>query len=226
LVRVKICGLRDATAVRAAVDHGADAVGFVVKSPKSPRNIELDLAEELILKVPPFVHTVVVTASPSVDEVLEAANRLRPDSVQLHSQMGLNSVSTISKKLRERGTRVIGALAVEAGADYSELMIRDLVSKTRGLAGEVEALVVDSAVGGSMGGTGVKSNLKIVRYIRDAVAPFPLILAGGLTPENVVEAVAMVDPYAVDVSSGVERSPGVKDLSKIKAFIERVRRLD
>ncbi len=225
MVRVKICGLRDAVMVRATVDYGADAVGFVVRSPKSPRNIDLDLASELISAVPPFIYAVAVTASTSMDEVLEVTGRLHPDAVQLHSQIGLDSVSEISRTVKSWGTRLIGALAVEAGASYSEGMIRNLTSKAKKLAGIVDAVIVDSAVGGSMGGTGVKVDLKVVRHLRDAVAPIPIILAGGLTPANVEEAISTVEPYAVDVSSGVESSPGVKNLSKVKLFIDKVRRL-
>jgi phosphoribosylanthranilate isomerase len=104
-------------------------------------------------------------------------------------------------------------------------MIHDPTSKAKKLTEIVNAIIIDSAVDGSIGGTGVKGDFKLLRCLRDAVAPFPIILAGGLTPANVEEAILTVKPYAVDVSSGVESSPGVKDLSKIKLFIEKVRRL-
>ncbi|MEM3736530.1 MAG: phosphoribosylanthranilate isomerase [Candidatus Bathyarchaeia archaeon] len=225
LVKVKICGIRDLAILRAAVGYGADAVGFVVKSPSSPRNISLEVAKDLISAAPPLIYTVAVTASTSVDEILEAVERLRPDAVQLHSRIGLDAISEISGRLRG-GVKLIGALAVDVNSRYSEVMVRDLTLEAKGLAGLVDALIVDSAIGGFMGGTGVRGNFEVARRIRDAVAPSPLILAGGLTSENVEEAISVVEPYAVDVSSGVESSPGVKDLSKVKLFIEKVRRLN
>jgi phosphoribosylanthranilate isomerase len=225
MVRAKICGLRDVATVKATVGYGADAIGFVVKSPKSPRNIDLDLASELISTVPPFIYTVAVTASTSVDEIIEDTSRLRPDALQLHSKIAFENISTISRSVKGWGTRLIGALAIDVRASYSENMIRDLTSKAKKLTGIVDAVIIDSAVDGSMGGTGVKGDFKLMRCLRDAVAPFPIILAGGLTPANVEDAILTVKPYVVDVSSGVESSPGVKDLSKVKLFIEKVRRL-
>ncbi|MFH1327962.1 MAG: phosphoribosylanthranilate isomerase [Candidatus Bathyarchaeota archaeon] len=215
--------MKDEIALKTAVDCGADAVGFVVKSPRSPRNLSISEAKRLLDLVPPFVYTVAVTASASEKEILEISERLRPNAIQTYQISPLEFALNLFRSLR---VKLIGALSVDVDADYSESMLRNLVAKASGMTDLVDAVLVDSSMGDMVGGTGMKGNWRVAREIRNEISPFPLILAGGLTLENISEAIMEVRPYAVDVSSGVESSPGIKDTSKIEAFIGKVRKFE
>ncbi|MCS7135505.1 MAG: phosphoribosylanthranilate isomerase [Nitrososphaerota archaeon] len=210
-VRVKICGITREQDLISAVDAGADAVGFVVASPLSPRNLTYERARELIEKVPMFVDSVVVTVTSDVNELIRICNLLRPSALQIHS----NNFSGV-EKLRNAlpGIRLIKAINVREVSDITPL---------KHLINEFDALLLDSLVGG-YGGQGKVHDWEISRMIIEYLYPKPAILAGGLTPENVVDAVRSVKPYAVDVSSGVEKSPGIKDREKIFEFVKNARR--
>ncbi|MEM2909842.1 MAG: phosphoribosylanthranilate isomerase [Nitrososphaerota archaeon] len=209
-VRVKICGITREQDLADAVDAGADAVGFVVASPLSPRNLTYERAKELIKKVPVFVDSVVVTVMADVDELLRVCNLLRPSALQIHSNNLLNA-----EKLRDTfpDIKLIKAINVREVSDVEYL---------KGSLNEFDALLLDSLAGG-YGGQGKVHDWKISRRAVEYLYPKPVILAGGLTPENVEDAVRSVRPYAVDVSSGVETSPGIKDKKKIFEFVKNAR---
>lgn len=210
-VRVKICGITREQDLISAVDAGADAVGFVVASPLSPRNLTYERARELIEKVPMFVDSVIVTVTSDVNELIRICNLLRPSALQIHG----NNFSD-AEKLRNAlpGIRLIKAINVREVSDVTHL---------KHLINEFDALLLDSLVGG-YGGQGKVHDWEISRMIIEYLYPKPVILAGGLTPENVADAVRSVKPYAVDVSSGVEKSPGIKDREKIFEFVKNARR--
>jgi phosphoribosylanthranilate isomerase len=212
-VRVKICGLTREEDLAVAVDAGADAAGFLVGVPSSPRNLTLERAETLLGQVPVFVDSVVVTAPKSIEWLVEVCERLKPSAIQIHGKEQLDS-SEIHEKIR--GTRLIKTVYVTEDA-LNERVIEDL--KT------FDAVLLDSFSKGQYGGTGKVHDWVLSRQIKEAVASVPVILAGGLKPENVKEAVLAVEPYAVDVASGVEASPGVKDHSKVRAFVENAKQI-
>ena len=207
-VRVKICGITNKEDLKAAVDAGADALGFVVDVPESPRNVSTDRARDLIEATPPFVQSVVVSVFNTLDRLETLCSCLAPDVVQLAGPLPRDdSIDT-----HIRGMHTIRVIAV-----------KDQLSRTAlSAASRFDAVLTDSCVPGVHGGTGLPHNWSLSRAIRERVTPTPLILAGGLTSGNVKAAIETVRPYAVDVSSGVEIRPGIKDHTKVRGFIEAV----
>lgn len=195
------------------VAAGADAVGFIVGVPSSPRNLTLERAEMLLSQVPIFVDSVVVMAPKSIKQLVEVCEGLKPTAIQIHGKEQLDS-SEIREKIKD--TRLIKTVYVTEDA-LNETAIED--SKM------FDALLLDSFSKGQYGGTGKVHDWTLSRQIKEAVAPVPVILAGGLKPENVKEAILTVQPYAVDVASGVELSPGVKDHEKVRAFVENAKKI-
>ena len=213
-VRVKICGITREEDLAFAVAAGADAVGFLVGVPSSPRNLTLERAERLLRQVPVFVDSVVVTAPQSIDELVEICEKLKPTAIQIHGKKNFEA-SEIRERLK--GTHLIKTVYVTEDAMKETAIIEEL--KT------FDAVLLDSFARGQYGGTGRVHDWTLSRQIKEAVAPLPVILAGGLKPENVKEAVQTVQPYAVDVASGVELRPAVKDHEKIRAFVENAKEI-
>ena len=212
-VRVKICGITIEEDLAFAVAAGADAVGFLVGVPSSPRNQTLERAERLLRQVPVFVDSVVVTAPQSIDGLAEICERLKPTAIQIHGKKNFDA-SEIREKIKH--TRLIKTVYVTEDA-LNEAAIEEV--KT------FDAVLLDSFARGQYGGTGRVHDWNLSRQIKEVVAPLPVILAGGLKPENVKEAVQTVQPYAVDVASGVELRPAVKDHEKIRAFVENAKEI-
>lgn len=207
--RIKVCGVRSVATARAAAAAGADAVGFVFHK-ASPRHIEPEAAWAIVGSLPPFMSTVSLFVDASLERFCDTEEQCPTDLSQLHGDED-------EERVVECGPNVIKAVRFDAGTIGAELARWDAVV-------EVAAILVD----GSAGGEGKRLDW-------GALAPFvrsrgddakPIILAGGLTPENVGEAISVVRPWGVDVSSGVESSPGVKDAGLIRRFCEAVRRAD
>ncbi len=200
--RVKICGITRIEDVEAAVRAGADAIGLVF-DPASPRCVDLERARAIVQAVPPFVMVVGLFVDAEPERVQEVLNGVRLDLLQFH---GAES----PEQCRRYARRYIKAVRMRPQLD--------VVSEARRYA-DAAGILLDSFVPGVSGGSGRSFDWS--RAPRDLGRP--LILAGGLTAQNVSDAIRRVRPYAVDVSSGVERSPGVKDPGKIAAFLEAVR---
>lgn len=198
-VRVKICGVTSAAAACAAAEAGADAIGFVFA--ESPRRIGVERAAEIAACLPPFVACVAVFRYPAPSEVGETVRRLRPTLVQSEPVAGL----------RETLVAGVGFLPVFHDGD-------DLVERVAA-HGPPAALLLEAA---GRGGRAVAPDRVRAAAI---AARTRLVLAGGLTPENVAEAIRQVRPFAVDVSSGVESAPGTKDPERIRRFVDAVRRV-
>ena len=213
-VRVKICGLTREKDLAIAVSMGADAVGFLVGVPESPRNLTLKRAENLLSKVPIFIDKVVVTPPKSIEWLLEVNNMLKPSAIQIHGKNELDS-KIIQNSIKD--TRLIKTIYVTKNS-LNEKIIDDL--KT------FDAILLDSFNKTQYGGTGKVHDWKLSRQIKKALEPIPVILAGGLTPDNIKEAILTVKPYAVDVASGVESNPGIKDDKKIRTFIENAKQIN
>lgn len=204
--RIKVCGVRDAETARAVADCGADAVGFVfVKD--SPRFIDPEHASDLLLDLPLFTWSVGLLVNPSEGEFEEVMETCPTTHTQLQ---GTESETLV----RSVGPNIIKALAFDPARAESDL-------KRWSSVDEVDAILVD----GSSGGKGEAFDWSALAAVRDACTK-PLIIAGGLTPENVGEAIERLRPYAVDVSSGVEAQRGVKDHGLISDFCDAVRRAD
>lgn len=210
-VRVKICGLTREEDVRMASARGADVVGFVVGVPSSPRNLSLKKAETLLKRVPLFVQSVLVMGPKSLNEVRTTYETLRPDAIQLHGDNVLDA-----SLLRENVPKASLIRAVQA---KPTTVLQDAVDAAQAF----DAVLIDSCAHGRLGGTGVVHDWKLSKRVKRVIHPTPLILAGGLNPENVRDAIRTVEPYAVDVSTGVESRPGIKDPDKVSAFIEKAK---
>ena len=199
--RVKICGLARPEDVDAAVAAGADALGFVF-TPRSKRFIDAETARELAVRVPAFVARVGLFMDQGADEVERVLARVPLSLLQFHG-------GETPAFCRRFGLPYVKALAMaspgEAGraAEYAD----------------AAALLLDSHEPGGAGGTGRAFDWDSIPEL-----PRPVVLAGGLTPENVARAVRAVRPWAVDVSSGVEDAPGVKNARKMTEFINEAKR--
>ncbi|MBS3813700.1 phosphoribosylanthranilate isomerase [Candidatus Bipolaricaulota bacterium] len=216
MVRVKICGNRTVNDLN--VVRGADAVGFIVATPESPRNIAVDRAVKLTEEVPPFVSTVAVTTEPRVKALEKLTRSVKPDYLQLHSNLSPGRIEEISGCLPDR-TGMIALLSVASGDNRA-------IERAEGLAGSpAAAIIMDSEVAGRTGGTGEVHDWKTSRRVRDFLHPFPVFLAGGLRPENVKRAVREVRPYAIDVATGVEEG-GVKSAEKVRSLINEVNSIE
>lgn len=212
-MRVKICGLMRKEDVQAAVDNGTDAVGFVVQSPSSRRNLRLVKAKKLISSVPIFVTSVAVTSAGDLKTIDRICSTLHPDALQLYRHD--------TRLLREiRHTHPEIGLILATGI-HRGLPVTD-ASRSYNLS---DAVLADTLSENGMGGTGQIHNWDMTATLRKRIYPHPLILAGGLTPSNVRRAIEKVRPYGVDVSTGVERRIGVKDHTKIREFIVNARRV-
>jgi phosphoribosylanthranilate isomerase len=206
-VRVKICGVRTVAELQHAAACGADAVGLNFHPP-SPRFVGPAQARELLAALPPFVEAVGVFVNKRLDELRELLHDLgRLRTVQVHG--GEPEVVDAAPYHH------VPALQVRDEADLRRAEAYLAACRARGCL--PAALLIDGHAPGLAGGTGQRAPWELVAGLR---AEVPIILAGGLTPENVAEAVRVVRPYAVDVASGVESSPGVKCPDKVRAFIE------
>ncbi len=205
-VRVKICGLTNASDARAAVELGADALGFNLY-PGSPRCVNLDQEAEWIAALPPFVTRVAVLVNVSLVEARRVAAHPAIDLVQFHGDEDVRYCAEFA----QMGYPFLKALRVK---DADSLELADRFSTPH--------VLLDAHAESAYGGTGLKLDPVLAA---EAVRRFPnlhIILAGGLKPENVGDAVRAVQPYAVDVASGVESAPGKKDREKMAAFLKAV----
>jgi phosphoribosylanthranilate isomerase len=202
--RIKICGITRIEDARAAAQSGADAIGLVFY-PASPRFLSLEWARQLAIELPPFVSTVALFVNPAAAEVYTVLERVRPAVLQFHGDEDPVFCAQF-------GVPYIKACRVRPGVDLLEYL--------RPFAGAAGWLL-DSHVE-EYGGVGESFDWSLVPAERTR----PLVLSGGLTRENVGEAIRRVRPWAVDVSSGVESSKGIKDAARIAAFITEVRNAD
>lgn len=216
--RVKICGMRTADDIEVAVNCGADAVGFITDVPvNTPRKIDAQTASGLVKKVPAFVSSVLVIMPADGHEALRLIDRVRPDVVQLHNDIGTYDIELIRNGT---GRKIVKVMTVPVGKNF---VVDGLISQIDSLAGNdlVDAILLDSGKAGMAGGTGTVHDWSVSKEIVDAV-DVPIILAGGLKPENVRDAVEQVRPFAVDTASGVE-TEGKKDPAKVCRFVREAR---
>lgn len=206
--RIKVCGITDETSARVASDAGADAIGFLLV-PDLPRTIEPEAAAAIMYALPPMVNSVGVIRDLSVDEFADLEQRCPCELMQLHGDEPDKTVAAC-------GPGVIKAFKFDPGS-----AVEDLRRWSR--LPEVSAILVD----GSPGGEGVAFDWNLLAdALKSVQLPKPIIVAGGLDPDNVGDAIRACRPWAVDVSSGVESAPGVKDHGAIRAFCEAVRDAD
>jgi phosphoribosylanthranilate isomerase len=207
--RIKICGITNVADALQAVELGADAIGLNFYS-LSPRYVDPQIAGRIAQVLPPAVEAVGVFVNERLEEMKGVAGRAGIQTLQLH---GAGVEISDPHPLRM-------VLASPVRDRDSMNVIADRLEHCRAHGWLPAAVLVDAHVPGSYGGTGAKAPWNLLADFRPCV---PLILAGGLDPDNVAEAIRIVQPYGVDVASGVERSPGKKDTDRMKRFIDNAR---
>jgi phosphoribosylanthranilate isomerase len=203
MVRVKICGITKLEDAKLAAELGAHAIGLNFHA-QSPRSITPAAAAELVDRLPPFISAVGVFVNWEAEPVVTLCRALHLSIAQLHGDESPAVVDTVAEQLQ-----VVKALRVGQGTPPPAY------AKYRSSAG----FLIDASQPGQYGGTGTTANWHLARTIAQS---HRVILAGGLSPENVGEAIRVVRPYAVDVASGVESRPGRKDPAKLRAFFDAV----
>ena len=207
MVRVKICGTTTVRDALMAVEYGADAVGFVMVE-ESPRAVSVETAADIARKLPPFVARVGVFVNEPADTVARCLAEFL-DFAQLHGDESPEECDRLAAAVG--GDRLIKAVRVATADDIAAVMDY----------GAVGAVLLDTRSDTAQGGTGETFDWALA--LRAKAAGKPLILAGGLNPSNVADAVGAVRPYAVDAVTGVESRPGVKDAEKVRQFIARAK---
>jgi len=218
--RIKICGNRTPSDLAHAIACGADAVGFITDVPvRSPRKIDTETAKELIKQVPVFVDSVLVIMPDDLDSAMALIRETRPACVQIHNDIPISDLAAISKIVK-----LIKTISVpeDTSSGIADRII-NIISQIDSLTGIADAILLDTSTGarsgGEGGGTGLvhdwRISAEIVRRSR-----LPVILAGGLVPDNVSDAIRQVHPYAVDTASGVETG-GKRDPWKVRRFIRQ-----
>lgn len=208
-VRVKICGLRTVTDVKASIQVGADAIGLVFYPP-SPRAVDIAQAQQLIQHIPPYVNIVGLFVNATLAEIQHILHHIPLDILQFHGDETAEQCQHIAQAAHRRWYK---ALQVKDDANIEHLLNEIQQYQQAGAS----AMLLDAYHPELKGGTG-----HCFDWQKFPKSDIPLILAGGLTPENVADAIQLTQPYAVDVSGGVEQNKGVKDSDKIYQFIQQV----
>ncbi len=203
--RVKICGITRSEDAQAAIAAGADALGFVFYEP-SPRAVSIEQAAQVAKDVPAFVTNVALFVNPTEAQVRTVLEQVRIDLIQFHGDED-------NDFCRQFNRPFIKAQRVRQTSDVVASCLR---------FPDALAILLDSYKPGVPGGTGESFNWDLI----PETAEKPIILAGGLTSENVAQAIEQVAPFAVDVSGGVEMEKGIKDAQKIQAFLREVYRVN
>ncbi len=202
MTRVKICGITRPEDGLAAAQAGADAIGLVFYD-RSPRNLAIAQAVSIVRALPPFVSTVALFVNPQAEWVAAVLQQVRPDVLQFHGEES-------AQFCRSFGVPYLKALRVRPQVDLIQ---------SAALYPDAQGVLLDAWSDAAHGGTGAQFDWSLI----PANVPQPLLLAGGLHPANVRQAIEQVRPWAVDVSSGVEISKGIKDAALIAAFMKEVK---
>ncbi len=225
MTRIKICGLKTEADIRLCVKAGADALGFVTEYPVPvPWNLDRTNARKLIAAAPPFVTTVAVVGG-SVEAILQIAETVKPHFLQLHGDETKEEIEHICATLADTGIKVIKALRIDVDTGKAQFAEQDPLEAAAVLAATgISGIAVDSKTAKRPAGTGVPLDWRAVEQISSSIS-IPLILAGGLTIQNVTGAIERVRPYGVDIISGVEKAPGIKDENQVRRFVRTVKQI-
>ncbi|RAP32196.1 phosphoribosylanthranilate isomerase [Candidatus Marinamargulisbacteria bacterium SCGC AG-414-C22] len=202
-MKIKFCGFTEKEDIKHAVHLGVDAIGIIFYE-QSPRYVSIDLAEELFHDLPPFVNRVGVFVNHDLDVVNTYAQRCQLDYVQLHGEESVDFCLNCN-------TKVIKSFRVATSDD---------LLKISPYQGVVDGILLDTKLKGTYGGTGKTFDWGIAIAAKEF--DVPLLLSGGITIDNCKNAIQLVAPYALDVSSGIESEPGKKDYEKMTKFLSSV----
>lgn len=205
-VWIKICGITNSSDAITVADSGVDAIGFILWD-KSKRFVDTETAVSIVNEVLGRVETVGVFVDEDIDVVNQVAQEIGLDYVQLHGTETVEYAEQVNAK-------VIKAIRVKGRADID--LIEDFI-------GVAEMVLLDSFSESGQGGTGEVFDWSLAISAVEMFGDIPIILSGGLNSDNINDALSKVKPYGVDVSSGVEESPGVKDLEKVEKFMTAVK---
>jgi phosphoribosylanthranilate isomerase len=212
---VKICGITNLEDAQIAVDAGADALGFVFYE-KSPRRVDSETVRTIVEKLPSNVEKVGVFVNDHLDEVVEIARKAGLTMVQISGVQAPSELSEWAEKIEAKTLlpKLIFTIAAEK-VESGGILVSEVASRI------AFAVLVDSSNAASPGGTGKKFDWNGASgMIAGLSLTCPTIVAGGLTPANVAEAIRLFQPFGVDVASGVEARPGKKDAEKVRAFVK------
>ena len=216
MTKIKICGITNQEDALFAAQKGADALGFVIETPtNSPRNISREKAKEIIGSLPPLVLSVGVVIPQDIHTALSIVDISGTQLIQIHGTFAAKEIGLLKAK---RNVRVVRCVGIGKDAQLRATIAQVELLLESG----VDGILLDTKGEKGTGGTGKTHDWALSAELRHSFS-VPFILAGGITPENVEKAIDLVDPYAVDVSSGVESEPGKKDPEKISAIIQKVR---
>jgi phosphoribosylanthranilate isomerase len=218
---IKICGITNLEDAMTAVDAGADALGFVFYD-KSPRRVEAAAVRDILDHLPEHIEKVGVFVDAGTDYIRDVVSQTGLTMVQLHGRQSLQTLLQDSTPSLERigVSKVIPAVPGDSLKEQGVLI-------TQNAREQIFALLLDAQSNGTFGGTGTTFDWKGTRAMVQVISrQLPVIIAGGLTSLNVAEAIRILQPFGVDVSSGIEAQRGKKDPEKIRAFIEAVRCAD
>jgi phosphoribosylanthranilate isomerase len=208
LIKVKICGVCTAEDALKCVEAGADAVGMLLAP--SPRRITIEKAGDIVESLPPFVTPVMVMMPSSAEEAVEAARAINPGAIQLQGDEPPEMLLKIKRALP--GARIIKAVHIGGGGELEKAKAYEEVA---------DAILLDTMSPGR-GGSGQTHDWSVSGMVVASIKK-PVVLAGGLGPHNVADAIKAVRPFAVDVASGVEAEGRVKDMALMKTFIKNAR---
>lgn len=213
MVKVKICGFTRPEDVKIACKLGADMVGAIMV-PKSPRNVSIDRAKQILAAADKGVEKVAVIMPQSLADIEKISKELKPDYLQLHLKFPASDIRDVKKSL---DARLIVVVPIPQQVENRQRII-DMAKE----ADKVADLTLLDTKGLHGGGTGLTHDWNLSREIR-AIVKKPLLLAGGLNPSNVGQAIKTVHPYGVDVATGVESSIGIKSPALIEEFMKAVK---
>ena len=205
-MKLKICGITNKKDAEDAVNLGVDALGFIFYE-QSPRNVSIETVHQIVSSIPPFVTTVGVFVNKSTQEVNDIVNNCKLDIAQLHGKETPQECMAIN-------SRVIKTVHVNSIEDIK------YIGKYNGT---VSGVLLDTKVKGSYGGTGQSFDWGVALAAKDY--EIPIILSGGVSIQNISQAVELVSPDAIDICSSVEKSPGLKDYEKMREIISYTRSL-
>jgi phosphoribosylanthranilate isomerase len=213
MFQTKICGITTVEDALIVARAGADAIGLNFYA-RSPRCVTAETAENIVRILPGGISKVGLFVDTPADEICRLFDRLQLDLIQLHGNQTPEFVAQLGRRPVMRAFRV-GPEKLEPVAEY--------LDRCRELEHDLELVLLDSLVAGAYGGTGRVVDWGVAQAYRAQIGTTPLVLAGGLTAENVAAAIQTVGPAAVDVASGVESRPGRKDPARVEAFVAAAR---
>jgi phosphoribosylanthranilate isomerase len=214
MFRIKICGITTEADARVAADAGADAVGLNFYE-KSRRFVDPPAARRIADALPPGVMRVGVFVNHAANEIAETANQVGLDCIQLHGNEPPNLLATLP-----------GAVKIVRAFPCDEYGLKPIVAyleECRTLRRVPDAVLIDANAGADFGGTGKRADWERIANERNILGNIPMVLAGGLTPDNVAAAIMATRPSGVDVASGVEAVPGRKDTNLVRRFVTEAR---